>query len=346
MSLATFKKKSINSASTATKISGKPSSQYWIYASPYGKRGNLSSTIFLRAIMGPDGVTNQYDTSNAHNAGFSINGPYVNIGRVGQEMKMSKSNTPFKGIYPKGWGGKFGKYPDGPDNFMLNYYPGLTKPGTSGAYVRPSVLSTKGMLARKYRWIKGGQYPNYWVQPIYTGFQTETASQGMYIHDKAAANFCNYDVNDTQNYVDYFKSYGPMGCQTTPARGYTFAIQQANAPYTKTLHRPKSASEYTVFIQQKCQNQVGLQKPYPYAVQTGTGVLRGGTDVYQVASSCNTSNTNTTPPDWYTGAKLTPDGKRITLRDQLLAIQKKVIPEIQRKVFYDVFLNSTSNPST
>jgi hypothetical protein len=216
--------------------------------------------------------------------------------------------------------------------------------GTQYLYVKPSVLSTKGMLQKKIRWAYNGQYPNYWVQPNYTGNQTDSASQWLYIQNKAAANDCWYDVNSDDLYIDYYKSCGSSGCQSTPARGYTMGIQQSNAPYTKNTHRPKDSSAHTLRIQRKCQNPVGLQKPFPYAVQTGTGVLRGGINVNNVASSCNTSDWFLTPPDWYTEAGLRADGTRITKEDQLRAQQPdgQITEERQKQLYYEVFLNGTT----
>lgn len=176
-------------------------------------------------------------------------------------MAMSQSGTPYRGIYPKGWGGTRGRYPDGLNNVLLNITPPLPQPYI-GSYVPQSTLSTKGMLARRYRWAYNGQYPNYWVQPDYTGNQTDTASQGLYIQNKAAANYCHYDVNTPEKYVDYFVRCGSTGCQTTPARGYTMNIQQSNAAYTKTLHQPKDASDYTLRIQRRCQDPVGFQNHF------------------------------------------------------------------------------------
>lgn len=338
MSLATFKKKSINSSSSATKRSGKPTTEYWIYQGPYGRKGNLPSTIFEASLQG---INKGYYT--AQNAGFSINGSHRNIGAVGTNMKFSKSGTPYRGVYPKGWGGTRGRYPDGPNNVVLNINPVTTEVAIQNAIVKPSVLGTKGMLERRFRWINSGQYPNYWVQPVYTGNQTDTSSQGLYIQNKSAANYCWYDVNDTANYVNYYKTCGSTGCNTTPARGYTMEIQMANGAYTKTLHQPKDASDYTLRIQRRCQDPVGFQKPFPYAVQTGTGVLRGGINVNNVANACNTSNTVIVPPDWYTGAAiLKADGSKTTLKDQLEALERPVSEETQREVFKQVFLDGTT----
>jgi len=344
MSLATFKKKSIYKYSSATKHSGIITNQYWIYQGPYGRRGNLPSTIFLASLMGPNGKTGEEFL--ARNAGFSLNGVYRNVGPVGETMAVSQSFTPFRGIYPKGWGGTKGRYPQGPDNVVLNISPVSSKVSTATSWVKPSVLSTKGMLARRFRWINSGQYPNNWVQPVYTGNQTDSASQGLYVENKAAANDCWYDVNSPELYVDYIKACGSSGCQSTPARGYTMSIQQANAPYTKTLHQPKSSSEYTLRVQRQCQNPVGLQKPFPYAVQNGTGVLTGGTSVNNVANACNTSDVFLAPPTWYTGAVLKSNGEITTLQDQLRDLKEKmklISPDISAKVYNQVFLNGTTN---
>ena len=314
MSLATFKKKSINSVSSATKRSGKPTNEYWMYQGPYGNKDTLSSTMYTNSLYG----FNEKHYYTASNAGFSVTGSYRNKGGIGANMRFSKSATPYRGIHPKGWGGTKGRYPDGPNNRSLNIMPVVTGVAIQNAIVKPPVLSTRGMLERRFRWIKTGQYPNYWVQPIYTGYQTDTASQGLYIQRKSASNYLHYDVNNTAIYLDHYVRCSATGCHTTPACGYTMNLQQSNAAYTKTLHQPKDASDYTLRIQRKCQDPVGFQKPFPYAVQTGTGILRGGINVSNVASACGTSNPVLTPPDWYTGASiLQSDGTNTTLRDQL-----------------------------
>jgi hypothetical protein len=319
MSLATFKKKSINSVSSATKRSGKSTNEYWLYQGPYGNKHNLPSTIYNASLAG----FNEKQYYTATNSGFSVTGSYRNIGGVGGNMLFSKSATPYRGVHPKGWGGTRGRYPDGPSYKSLNIMPVVTGVAIQNAIVKPPVLSTRGMLERRFRWIKTGQYPNYWVQPVYTGYQTDTASQGIYIQRKSASNYLHYDVNNTAIYVDYYVRCSATGCKNTPACGYTMNLQQSNAAYTKTLYQPKDSSDYTLRIQRKCQDPVGLQKPFPYAVQTGTGVLRGGITVSNVASACNTSNPVLTPPDWYTGASIVnADGLKTTLQDQLRQIKK------------------------
>ena len=319
MSLATFKKKSINAHSTATKISGKPTNEYWMYASPYGLPSTVASTIFYQGIQ----HHNQFPAGTADNAGFSINGPTRNIGYVGQNMKFSKTATRYRGAYAMGNGGNHGRYPDGPDNVVLNIQPTISGVANQAAYVKPSVLSTKGMLERRFRWAYTGTYPNYWVQPVYTGNLTDNVSQGLYIHDKSAANDCHFNVNNSAKYVDYFRLGGPTGCNRTAANGYKMVIQQSIAPYTKDLHQPKDASDQTLRVQRRCLHPLPYQKPFPYAVQNGTGVLRGGTSVTHVASSCHTSNYALVPPAWYIADKtrhIVKNHENVDIKDALIGL--------------------------
>ena len=289
MSLATFKKKTTNKYSSATKRSGKPPGGYWLPQGPFGLNNTLNSVMFTEALKhyGP--------------VGFSLEGSYRSI-PVGKEMKFSQQGTRYRGAYPIGNGGHGGQYYQAEP--VLNAGPGIISVrGNQQEFVKPSVLSTRGMLAKRFRWIHSGQYPNYWVQPNYTGNQVDSASQGLYLQNLSAATDCVVDTNDTVKYVGNIKNYGPTGCQTTPARGYTMNIQQANAPYTKFLHIPQDSSQRTLRVQRKCIDQKPSQKPFPYAVQTGTGILTGGTSVISVGSACNTSNTYTTPPAWYLASK-------------------------------------------
>ena len=159
------------------------------------------------------------------------------------------------------------------------------------------------MLKKRFRWIHSGQYPNNWVQPVYTGNQSDSASQGLYIQNLSAASDCVVDVNNQDKYVGHNVSCSSTLCHSTPARGYKMNLMQSNAAYTKTIKRPQDSSQHTLHIQRKCVNPNPAQKPFPYAVQNGTGILTGGISVTSVGSACNTSNTTLVPPDWYLAAK-------------------------------------------
>jgi hypothetical protein len=279
MSLATFKKKSIIS-SHGTKVSGKPPGGIWLSQGPFGKHKD-KLVLSVRAF-GPEG--------------FSINGGHRNVGYVGKSYAMSKNGTPFHGQYPYGSGGTMGQYAQPEPVYNVNRVYTL---GTQADYIKQSVLSTKGMLAKKYRWAYNGQYPNNWVQPNYTGNLSDTASQGAYLQSLSAANTCSVDINKTDKFVGNIKRGGPTLCKTSTAR-FKFNDMARNGPYTKFTNNSQDSSTYTLQIQRRCQNPQGAQKPFPFAVTTGSGIQSGGVGNVNVGSSCVTnSDVYVAPPDWY-----------------------------------------------
>ena len=306
MSLTAFKRKSV--INYGSKRSGSAPGGVWLPQGPFGH----STTGLQLAIDNPGPV------------GFSINGGRRNIGGVGRDMKMSKSGTPYRGTEAIGFGGTFGKYPsatlvgnnsDGIQSTGAVPNAGSKQPavqpvlnsrvvdtmGTQYLYIKPSVLSTHGMLDKKYRWAYYGKYPNYWVQPNYTGNQTDSASQWLYIQNKAAANTCNLKVNNVGTYEGHIVASGPTLC--TPGRStamFKYNDMARNAPYTKTLYQPVSYSQYNLYLTRGCNNPVGPQKPFPYAVQTGKSQSASGTSITSFSTGCNTSPTYLTPPKWYT----------------------------------------------
>lgn len=306
MSLTAFKRKSV--INYGSKRSGSAPGGVWLPQGPFGH----STNGLQLAIHNPGPV------------GFSINGGHRNVGGVGRDMKMSKSGTPYRGTEPIGFGGTYGKYPSATlvgtisnnvqstgaipnaGSKQAAVQPLLNSRivdtmGTQYLYIKPSSLSTYGMLRKKYRWAYTGQYPNYWVQPNYTGDQTDTASQGLYIQNLASANTCNLKVNDTETYVGNVSKCGPTLC--TPGRStarFKYNDMARNGPYTKIIGQPVSYGQYNLYLTRKCNNPIGPQKPFPYAVQTGTGIRTGGTSIRSVGNACGTSDIYLTPPEWYT----------------------------------------------
>jgi hypothetical protein len=303
MSLTAFKRKSV--INYGSKRSGIAPGGVWLPQGPFGH----ATEVLKQAIKSYGPV------------GFSINGGHRNIGGVGRDMKMSKSGTPYRGTQPIGWGGTFGKYPSatlvgnkeyGSTGVVPNAHskqpavdPVLNSRivdtmGTQYLYVKPSVLSNYGMLEKKYRWAWYGQYPNYWVQPNYTGNQTDTKSQLLYIQNKAAANTCSLKVNDVGTYQDNYIGCGPTLCtQGRSTAGFKYNDMTRNAPYTKTLYQPVSYSQYNLYLTKRCNNPLGPQKPFPYAVQGGSSQSAAGTSITSFASGCGTSDVYLSPPEWY-----------------------------------------------
>lgn len=268
MSIVAFKKKSV--IQYGSNRSGKPPGGYWLSQGPFG----------------PNNVTESLSNSTYGPKGFSINGGRRNVGYIGKSYQMSKSGTPYRGLHPCwGSGGSCGTYKKSLPLFNVNEVIVL---GDQYQYIKPSVLSTRGMLRKKYKWAYNGQYPNNWVQPNYTGNQVDSASQGVYIQTIAAANDCINDVNNSAKYEGHRISCGPTLCQTSTAK-FKYNDMASNAPYTKTLMQPLTSSQQTLRIQRKCANPIGALKPFPFAVNGGNN-----------SSLCHMTKENyLAPPAWY-----------------------------------------------
>ena len=273
MSLATFKKKSMNKFSTVTTRSGKPPGGIFLPQGPFGK-----NTVPLQLAI-----------NNPAIVGFSLNGGTRNIGYVGKDSKFSKRGTPFRGIHPYG----SGTYPQNKSGLT---YATIAEPvfnvnevitlGQQSAFIKQSVLSTYGMLRKKFRCIYNGQYPNYWVQPNYgSSMQSETKSQGNYIHNLKVSNICVEDINNSEKYIGNIKCCASgTTYHSTPAL-FNYNTVAANTSYTKFIKQPIDSSLQTMRIQRKCAHPIGDQKPFPFATNGQT---------------CNNLNIYyLTPPKWY-----------------------------------------------
>jgi len=253
MSIVAFKKKSV--IRFGANVSGKPPGGKWLSQGPFGN--TQSGLQFANAPYGP--------------VGFSLNGPHRNVGYVGKTYQMSKQGTRFRGTQPYGSGGVGGTYPSPPPVMNVNEVIVLAD---QYMYVKPTVLTTYGMLRKKYRWAYNGQYPNYWVQPNYTGNLTDTASQGVYLQSLSAANTCSSDINEQAKFIKNTKKCGPTLCNTSTAR-FKFNDMARNAPYTKFTNNPPDSSVHTLQIQRKCANPSPAQQPWPPAVN-GDACSGGG----------------------------------------------------------------------
>ena len=265
MSIVAFKKKS--AILYGSNVSGKPPGGYWLNRGPFGK------TFVTENTIGSDGPV-----------GFSLVGGHRNVGYVGQSMAMSRNGTPFRGAYAYGSGGTGSKYYNKDPVYNVNRVIVL---GEQYKYIKPSGVSAYWATHTKHKWINNGQYPNVWVQPNYTGNQTDTNSQGMYIQNVANANSCNIDVNNQATYVGHIVNHGPTNCSTTTAK-FKYNDMVRNAPYVKNIKKSIDYTQYNSYIQRRCAVPKGRNKPFPFAVN----------------GACNTTNqTYVVPPAWYTSDK-------------------------------------------
>ena len=254
MSINTLKKKGV--ILFGSNVSGhKPNGGIWLRQGPFGK--------------GPNAIIN---IDNQTGLGFSINGG-IRTGRyIGQGMSMSKNGTPFRGKFARGSGGVGGTYPRVEPTMNANKaYVEIT--GNQAKFIKPSTISTDGMLEKKYMWINNGQYPNNWVQP--DNNIPYNHSQWLYIQQKAAANNCVTNTNDSEKYETYIL---PCNNNRTPLSRTTFKAMFSNAGYTKQLYLPQTSSQHTLKVQRKCANPIGSQKPFPFAANNNSGASSGSTN--------------------------------------------------------------------
>ena len=214
MSLNTMKRK------TAAKLnlSGKGPKQTWMSQGPHGKS-----------------VTHVIST------GFSLNGGHRNIGRVGQtNLGRSVTRTPFRGNAPMGNGGSNGKYP------IVISNSGSCCTNRSD-FIKPSSLNTKGMLARKYKWLNGGGTDHH-GNPAHNPVKPddnypENFSQSSYIQSKASTAAITSIVNDGGD-----KSCLAIGGKCGHHIGGKY--YQRNM-YYKNPSQPLDYAQYKLFLNRK-----------------------------------------------------------------------------------------------
>jgi hypothetical protein len=200
----------------------------------------------------------QYRNSSVGLPQFSINGTHRSQGYVGQTMlSRSLPTTPMNGIYPRGHGGCCGTFVIKP--IVQSAVTSLNNPNI----IKPSVVSSKGMLEEKLKCINNLKIPNVSHKlPQHTPINIvkpdnnqHSSTQEDYITRKAKkaiqeANKCT-PINQIKKQI--------CGCKNNNYHS-NFSKKQSN--YTKPLsdYVPISQEEYIVQKDNSCINQ---DKVYP-----------------------------------------------------------------------------------
>ena len=203
--------------------------------------------------------------------GFSLNGRYRNIGRVGKDSIMSSTGTRFNGQFPYGYGGQYGKYKQ-EIVFNVNQASDL---GSQTPTTYPTVLTTYGMLQKRYGCcIYNGKYPTNVVKNIFTGNLTDNKSQGVYIRNIESANLCVIDINDKDKYIK----------TCTSGNGATECLNRKNKAiypgtslglYTKPVNGALDQGSYLLYVTKHC-NQVDLNNEHiPIATNGNNSCVYG-----------------------------------------------------------------------
>tara|TARA_B100001121_G_C18636755_1_gene597087 strand:- start:188 stop:985 length:798 start_codon:yes stop_codon:yes gene_type:complete len=225
MSLHTLKKKSV----AKLNLSGRSPEQTWMVQGPYGKL----TPSFVKA-----------------SGGFSLNGGYRNVGAVGPtNLGKSVTRTPFRGPEPMGHGTCCGTY-------KREIHSSGSCCTNNNNYIKPSVLSTKGMLDKKYRWFTSNMSSNKgWVVKPGDNYPLNS-SQGLYIEQVRTEAALHKTSDISGNGLPYAAKRG--GCSNRTLN-FTGTKRIPCASYTKTVPVTITSGENIPYRQRNCLAQTGAQ---------------------------------------------------------------------------------------
>jgi hypothetical protein len=152
---------------------------------------------------------------SSHTGTFSLTGGHRNVGYVGQtNLSRSLKRTPFtRNNQPQ-------RHGRGPTVVHNSGHCIANDP----SILKPTVKTTKGLLATKYKWIKR-PYPYSIVQPDDNANTNFNASQGLYLRNLEANNNC------VQKKFDEIQVKNTCGQSCTKFIG---SKKRVNLLYTKT----------------------------------------------------------------------------------------------------------------
>ena len=179
----------------------------------------------------------KYNNASVNVPQFSINGGYRNQGWVGQTtLSRSLPKTPMVGNTPKGHGGCCGTYNIG--TIVQSAVTSTNNP----AVIKPSVLSTDGMLDTKYRWI-GRPAP-------YTSVKSSAGNnlndQSDYITQKTKSTI--NDINRNHPSIPKCKE----SCKNSIFKGRTDTPHGINADSVTKTVGPQTGGEYVSKLSDEC----------------------------------------------------------------------------------------------
>jgi len=183
----------------------------------------------------------KYKNSSVGQRQFSINGTLRNQGYIGQtSLSRSLIHTPLKNTVPRGYGGCCNipqRNIKASEIFSLE----------DNTVVKPSVLSTKGLLATRYRWINR-PFPNTVVKNLDSiNDQTDYIAR---LKKKTQTDIASYCAAPAAG-----KNVGKKVCKTTTIKtltgGSIFSKPVVNCNVAKDLET-KPQSKYMLTLQEKC----------------------------------------------------------------------------------------------
>jgi hypothetical protein len=217
------------------------------------------------------------NVSGKPDGGFSIYGRYRNQGGVGQSsLMLTNVGTPMKGKYAMGHGGTYGNY----KTEILYNVMDTSAVGSTTLLAKPSVLTTYGMLHKRYSCLYNGVYPNYVVKNVFTGNLTDNKSQGIYIRDVESANLCVNDINNNGKYINTCSN----DCIGTQHKKIYPGV--SNGRYIKPINGALDQSTYLLYVTKPC-NQADLNNDHIPKPTNGNNSC-----IYGCGGDSNSSSSN------------------------------------------------------
>lgn len=91
--------------------------------------------------------------------------------------------------------------------------------------------------------------------------QSDTRSQGMYVHNLTTSNMYTFDINNSAKFDGNIKKGGATLCSTTIAK-FKYNDMASKGLYTKTTTQPLTASEQTLKIQKNVRTQLEVKNRF------------------------------------------------------------------------------------
>jgi len=189
----------------------------------------------------------RYNNLSVNQKQFSINGTYRNQGYIGQtSLSRSLIHTPSKGNGPKDFNGRYA-------NPNINASETISL--EDNTVVKPSVLSFKGMLAKRERWITR-PFPNAVVK---SDFNQNVNAQTDYITRlkkktlSDIATNCPLDIAKTTGYTA--KKCSTVTKTLTGAPLFTPVNVVCKIAKPESTYTAVSQTQYLEALQEKCAEQ-------------------------------------------------------------------------------------------
>jgi hypothetical protein len=189
----------------------------------------------------------RYNNLSVNQKQFSINGTTRNQGYIGQtSLSRSLTHTPSKGIGPKDFNGRYAN---------PNIKASETISLEDNSVVKPSVLSTKGMLAKRERWINR-PFPYAVVKPDVSQNVNDQTDYITRLKKKTLADIAKYcppDIAKTTGYT--FKKCSTVTKTLTGAPLFTPVNVVCKIAKPESTYTAVSQTQYLEALQEKCAEQ-------------------------------------------------------------------------------------------